>query len=194
MDVGQCHNGKHFLLWAGVGVDSRIVEAVEPRSRLLKRFGLPGYILKATPAFLMFRGARTRITAGATTVEGDFFMVTVCNSRLFSGGMFNLNRDGVLDDGELEVWAFPGRYPPRMIWHSLFMAANYHAHRPDVILLRGRHVILETATPQPFHLDGELNRATPMICSVLPGALRVLAPDTAPADIFQHPGTRLTAG
>jgi diacylglycerol kinase family enzyme len=56
MDIGECSNGRSFLLWAAVGVDSRIVESVEPRSRPLKRFGIAGYIAKATLPFLLYQG------------------------------------------------------------------------------------------------------------------------------------------
>lgn len=31
IDVGECSNGRSFILWAAAGVDSRIVESVEPR-------------------------------------------------------------------------------------------------------------------------------------------------------------------
>ncbi len=192
IDVGACSNGRQWLLWAGVGIESRIVEFVEPRSTLLKRFGLAGYIAKATWPFLTFAGLPVRVTVDGQVIEGHFLSVTVCNSRLFAGGLLNLNPAGVLDDGQFETWVLRGRFAPRMALHSLYIALQTHQRRPDVYCLKGRHIIIEPATPQCFHLDGEVNCSTPITCCVVPGALRLLAPVTAPADIFRLPGEPLS--
>lgn len=191
MDAGACSNGKRWLLWAGVGIESRIVASVEPRSALLKRFGLAGYVAKATMPFLTFAGLPMRVAVDGHAIEGHFVSVTVCNSRMFAGGLLNLNPTGVLDDGQLETWVLAGRYAPHMALHSLFITLQTHRRRPDVFCLRGGHVIIETKTPQSFHLDGEVNHSTPITCSVLPGALRLLAPATAPASLFCRPGEPL---
>lgn len=100
MDVGPCSNGKQRLLRAGVGIQSRIVGAVEPRSPRLNRLGLVGYVAKATPAFLTCEGLRLRITVHRCTVSDDFTSVTVADRRLFAGGIYNLNPHGVCDDGK----------------------------------------------------------------------------------------------
>lgn len=191
MDVGSCSNGKQWLLWAGVGIESRIVEHVEPRSALLKRFGVAGYVAKAAVPFLTFAGLPVRVAVDGHAIEGHFVSITVCNSRVFAGGLLNLNPRGVLDDGQFETWIMAGRFAPRMGLHSLFVALQRHDKRSDVFCLRGRHIIIETETPQSFHLDGEVNHSTPITCTVLPGALRLLAPSTAPADLFAKPGETL---
>lgn len=191
VDVGACSNGKRWLLWAGVGIESRIVEFVEPRSTLLKRFGLAGYIAKAAVPFLTFNGAPARVAVDGRVYEGNFVSITVCNSRIFAGGLLNLNPNGVLDDGELETWILRGRFAPSMALHSLSIAMQTHTRRSAIFCLKGRHVIIEPQTPQAFHLDGEVNRFTPITCTVLPGALRLLAPSTAPPGIFVRPGAPL---
>jgi YegS/Rv2252/BmrU family lipid kinase len=191
IDVGACSNGKRWLLWAGVGIEARIVEFVEPRSSLLKRFGFAGYVVKATLPFLTYAGSPARVAVDEQVFEGDFVSVTICNSRIFAGGMFNLNPRGVLDDGEFETWVLRGRFAPHMALHSLALATQTHDRRSDIFCLKGRHVIVEPRKPQAFHLDGDVNRYTPITCTVLPGALRLLAPSTAPADLFSKPGTDL---
>ena len=193
VDVGVCNNGKYWLLWAGVGIESRIVEFVEPRSALLKRFGVAGYIAKAAWPFLTFTGLKARVTVDDHTVGGHFLSVTICNSRVFAGGLLNLNPQGVLDDGQFEVWVLTGRFAPRMALHSLSIARQLHTGRADVYCLKGRSVIVETDKPQAFHLDGEVHHSTPITCRVLPRSLRLLAPATAPADLFSQAGEPLTA-
>ncbi|MBK8047828.1 MAG: diacylglycerol kinase family lipid kinase [Anaerolineales bacterium] len=191
MDVGQCSNGRHFLLWAGVGLDSHIVEHVEPRSALLKRLGFAGYFMKPTPYFLNYVGGAIRVTVDSSTVEGPFVNVIICNSRLYAGGLYNLNPQGALDDGDFEVWAFTGKFPARMFLHSIPIWLGQHDRKDDILLLRGKHVILEPAKPVAFYLDGEINRYTPITCTVLPGALRILTPTRTPAGLFQHAGERM---
>lgn len=190
-DLGLCNTGAHWLLWAGVGIESRIVEFVEPRSALLKRFGIGGYIAKAAWPFLTFTGLAASVAVDGQAIAGDFLSVTVCNSRIFAGGLLNLNPQGVLDDGLFEVWALRGRFAPRMALHSLSIAAGTHAHRSDVVCLRGRHVIVEPHAAQRFHLDGEVHCCTPITCRVQPAALRLLAPDTTPAGLFAQAGQSL---
>lgn len=188
MDVGECSNGRSFLLWAAVGIDSRIVERVEPRSRLLKRFGIAGYVAKATVPFLFYRGAHLRISVDNETIAGNFLSVTICNTRLYAGGLFNLSPCSVLDDGKLEVWLLPGRYAPRMMLHSAQIVAGRHVNHSDILCLSGRHVIIESDPPQPYHLDGELNRSTPITCTLQERILHILAPQGVPEDLFGLPG------
>lgn len=195
VDAGTCSSAdgsdRRWLLWAGVGIESRIVQFVEPRSALLKRFGLAGYIAKAAWPFLTFTGLEARVLVDSYAVEGHFVSITVCNSRIFAGGLLNLNPQGALDDGELEVWVLGGRFAPHMALHSLAIARQTHAEEPAIFCLKGRHVTIETRRPQPFHLDGELHRSTPITCRVLPRSLRLLAPATAPAGLFSQAGEGL---
>lgn len=192
MDVGECSNGRSFLLWAAVGIDSRIVERVEPRSRLLKRFGLAGYVAKATMPFLLYQGSHMRVSVDSETVEGDMLAVIVSNTRLYAGGLFNLSPHSVFDDGKLDTWILRGRFSPQMMLHSAFIMTGRHTGRADILHLAGQHVIIETEKPQAFHLDGELNRKTPIACTVEPGFLRILAPQGAPDDLFQKDGIALS--
>lgn len=189
MDVGQCSNGKSFMLWAGMGLDSYIVETVEPRSRMLKRFGLAGYVAKAAVPFVFYQGEKMRITVDAAVVEGPVLTAMICNSRTYAGGLYNLNPRGILDDGVMEVWIFRGRFAPEMLVHSLWIVAQRHEDQRHVIKLQGSHVTVEAATPQPFHLDGELNHSTPFTCMLQPQGVHLLVPAGAPADLFCHAGT-----
>ena len=81
-----------------------------------------------------------------------------------------------------------------MLMHSACIMAGCHTARAGITRLSGRHVIIETERPQSFHLDGELNRATPITCTVEPGALRILSPQGAPTDLFERPGVALERG
>ncbi|MCS6828699.1 MAG: diacylglycerol kinase family lipid kinase [Caldilinea sp.] len=191
IDVGECSNGRSFILWAAVGVDSRIVESVEPRSRLLKRFGIAGYFAKATLPFLLYQGEEVRVGVDDVVLEDEVLDVIVANSRLYAGGLFNLSPRSMLDDGLFDVWILRGRYSPQMLAHSLRIMTGRHIGRSDILHLTGRRIVIETKRPQPFHLDGELHRATPVEITLEPSFLHVLAPQDAPKDLFVRSGTPL---
>jgi YegS/Rv2252/BmrU family lipid kinase len=191
MDVGRCNGQSHWLLWVGVGLDGHIVSQVEPRSRLLKRFGVPGYFAKATPPFLTYWGAPMRVTVDDQTVDDAFLMVTVSNVRSFSGNLLDLNTQAVLDDGVFEAWLFRGRYAPQMLFYSLAIIAGSHHRYPGIVCLRGRNILIESRRPLPYHLDGEARHSTPVHNEVVPGALRLLTPSSVPAGLFAQPGEPL---
>ena len=191
MDVGECSNGKRWLLWAGAGIESRLVERVEPRSSWLKRLGFAGYVAKAAFPFLTYVGSAVRVVVDGQIIEGDLISITVCNTRLFAGGLYNLNPFGVLDDGLFELWVFPGRFAPRMMLHAVSLMTQGHLRMRNAYCFQGRHVIIEPNTRQAFHLDGEVNRWTPFTCTVLPSALRILTPLTVPAGLFRRQGEPL---
>ena len=188
---GAATTSDHWLLWVGVGLDGHIVSQVEPRSRLLKRFGVPGYVAKATLPFLTYWGARMRVTVDSQTVDDAFLMVTVSNVRSFSGNLLALNTRAVFDDGMVETWLFRGRYSPQMFYYALgILTGNQHRH-PGVLCLRGRNILIESARPLPYHLDGEVRHSTPVHIEVFPGALRLLTPSSVPDGIFTKPGELL---
>ena len=58
-------------------------------------------------------------------------------------------------------------------------------------MIAGRRVRLTTHEPAPYHCDGDLAGETPFSCELVPGALRLLVPDTAPRDLFHRPGQKL---
>ena len=109
----------------------------------------------------------------------------------FSGNLLDLNRRAVFDDGEVETWLFRGDYAPQMLYYALAILADQHHRLPGILCLRGRSILIESAKPLPYHLDGEVRHSTPVYNEILPGALRLLTPSTVPAGLFARPGDPL---
>jgi diacylglycerol kinase (ATP) len=59
-DVGFC-NGIPFLLWAGIGLDAFIVQRLEPRTQLEKRFAVVHYVASAAWNASMWRGMNLNV-------------------------------------------------------------------------------------------------------------------------------------
>ncbi len=189
MDLGQCLDGRYWVLWASAGADSFVVDRIEPRGRHFKRLGVLGYGAKALWSLPGFPGMRARVQVDEQAVEGEFVMVNVSNCQLYAGGQVRLNTQGRLDDGLFEVWLFPGRHWLDFAGYVPKLWLAQHVRDPRVQRLAGRSVTVSTQPVLPYHLDGEPAGATPLGCTLRPGALRILAPATPQTvDLFGVPG------
>ena len=188
MDLGRCDSGRYWLMWASTGIDSFVIERIEPRSRFFKRLGVVGYAAKSLVYLPSARSIYAEVEVDDQRLEGEFFMVTVTNTRLYAGGEVVLNVDGVVDDGQLEVWAFRGRGGLEMVRHFFVVGIEHHLQDENVHRLRGRNIRVRTQSPAPYHLDAEPAGDTPFTCEVQDCALRVLVPQSAPQQLFSRKG------
>lgn len=193
MDVGRCDNGRYWLLWAGVGIDAYLVDQIEPRAKWFKRLGPAGYLAKSLLVLPQFSGVRARVRVDDQDYAGEFVMVNISNSRLFAGGELRLNPDAVLDDGEFEVWMFRGSDWPQVLQYTFEISRAHHWKHPDVEFVRGRSVEVMVQQEAAFHVDGEPGGYAPFSCELVPGALRILVPNTIPPGLFQTTGAAFPA-
>jgi diacylglycerol kinase (ATP) len=191
MDLGYSRPGRCWLLWASVGVDSFVVDKMEPRSKLIKRLGPLGYIGESLPAIRQFPGMKGQVTVDGRTFSGDFLMITISNCRLYAGGELRLSPAAQLDDGLFEVWLFRGKETLAIFHYLMELALGRHQDDPNVEMVTGREVSVHTEPPLPYHKDGDPAGTTPFTCTLKPGALRLLAPSIAPEDLFSRPGEPL---
>lgn len=191
MDVGRCHDGRYWMLWASAGVDGFMVRQIEPRPPWFKRLGTAAYAAKALFVLPQFRGVEATVRVDDETVEGEFVLLNVSNCRMFAGGELLLNREAVLDDGCFEVWLFEGRDWPQVVSYILDIRNAHHLDHPQVKSLRGQRMAIHTTPPIDYHLDGEPGGVTDLTTVLEPQALRILVPDSAPPDLFGQPGFSL---
>ncbi len=191
IDVGLCSQGYHWLLWTGVGVDSYLVDNMEPRSKLIKRLGPVGYVGQALLTAPWYPATRIRVTVDGCSVEDDFWMVTICNCRRYAGGELLLNPRGKLDDGWFEVWLFRGQGLPTMLSMLRQIRNGQHLNHPQVMMLPGKRIEITADHSLAFHTDGDPAGKVPFYAGIKPRALRLLVPDTAPPGLFVHQGESL---
>lgn len=188
IDLG-CYNGNnHWLLWAGVGVDSYVVSHIEPRSRFARRLGSIGYLGLGSPFLARFPGMVATVTVDDKVFNDEYLMVIISNCRRYAGGKFLLSPKASLDDGLLEVWLFKGRVGWGIFRYMAFMAIGRHLDHPDAQMVTGREITVETEPKMPFHRDGDPAGYVPLHCWVKPKALRLLVPQTVSESLFVQPG------
>ena len=191
MDLGLTEDGRYWLLWASTGADGFVIEHIEPRTRLFKRLGIVGYAAKVLFFLPSFRGIQGRVIVDDQEVHGQFLMVNVSNCTRYAGGDFVLNKDGVLDDGFFEVWIFHGRRWPMLFAYTLEVGLETYDSNPNIDVIKGRSVRIDTSAPAAYHLDAEPAGRTPLQATIAHQALRVLVPDVTPRHLFQEPGLPL---
>jgi diacylglycerol kinase (ATP) len=177
-DLGRC-NGRLFLLWAGAGLDAFVTQQLGPHRRFARQWGM-GYNVAAT--FLIgrdWRGADLRVTANGREVAGHFLLAVTANIRRYAG-LFTLNPEARLDDGQMELWLFEGGTYAEALAHTARLWAGRHLEHPGVVCLTGDQFEIYTPAPLALHTDGEpLAPAQQMSIQVVPQALRVLFPRQA---------------
>ena len=192
MDLGHVEGGSYWLLWTGVGMDSYLVDHIEPRSKLSKRLGPAGYVAQAFWLMPRFAPMGATVTIDGKRFEDTYLLVLVSNCRRFAGGEVLLHPDAALDDGQFEVALFRGEGTVRAFQYLWETWRGQHLDDPAITVVRGQEVTVETARTMPVHTDGDPAGQTPFTCRIEPGALRLLVPRTAPRGLFQRPGLSLT--
>ena len=79
MDLGRFRGGKYWMLWTGVGIDSFLVEEMEPRSKLSKRLGRVGYAAQALVLAPQFVPMEARVTVDGKLYEDTYLLVLISN-------------------------------------------------------------------------------------------------------------------
>jgi len=182
VDVGRA--GQHyFLLWAGVGLDAKVTEAIEPRTRTQKRWGTLAYAVAFAAVARDFKGASAKITIDDETFWEQVIFVLVSNAQLY-GGIFRLTPQARLDDGLFDVCIFKGYDWSSTLGHATAILTGQYLNGPKVAYYRARRVVVETAVPLPVQLDGDPKAVTPIELEVVPKALTIIVPRDIPEELF----------
>lgn len=197
MDVGYQrpqqgrNDGRYWLLWAGTGADGFVVNEVEPRPKWSKMLGPVGYALQGLTLAPRLPRMQAHVTVDGRSFTDEFALILISNCRLYAGGEVLLNPAAYLDDGRFEVWLFHGAGLGDVAYHLAQALRGRHLADRRVTMLPGECLTVETDPPLPCQTDGDKAGFTPFACEIKPRALSLLAPDTAPDDLFRRPGERL---
>ncbi len=167
-------NGEPFLLMAGVGVDARIVAALD--ERLKARAGRMAY----APAILRALSHPVdMLTVDIDGVKHAAAWVIVTNAAHY-GGRFMLAPQTHVTRPELQVVLFHARSRVQLAQQMTALALGRMAARcadpGDIQILPCRTVTVTSGTPVATQLDGDVFGTTPLRVEAATDALQLIVP------------------
>jgi len=175
---------RHFVLWAGLGLDAEVAHILEGEGRELKRqLGPAAYGALGVKAALSAHGTPVEVDADGEWISGRLLLGVVANVRLY-GGTVDLSPEALLDDGWLDLSLFMGEGSWAKLRHLGAVLTRRRAARPEWRTLRAARIAISADPPLPVHLDAEPFGTTPVLLTVRPRSLQLLVPSTASADLF----------
>jgi YegS/Rv2252/BmrU family lipid kinase len=171
---------RHFLNVVGFGFDVAVIDAAAG-ARFLR--GALLYKVTALGQLFRFDGFQCTLSDdGGRVRAGRHLMLTVSNGRYFGGG-FPIAPAANVSDGRLHACRIGDGGPFTRLRLFNLAERGRHVGSDRVEIVNGRSLHLSFEAPPRFELDGDVRRAqgTEVRLSVLPGALRVVAPPDVPS-------------
>ncbi|MBN2007323.1 MAG: diacylglycerol kinase family lipid kinase [Anaerolineae bacterium] len=177
---------RHFVCWAGLGLDAEIAAFMEPRPRYAKRLRMLPYIIAGFSVASEFRGVRSRIIIENRTMRTRALMALASNIQLYAA-FFNIAPHARMDDGLFDIFVFKGLGFPYALRHLLTMFSGRTLQDPKVTHALARTLQVESTPSVAVQLDGEPFGNTPVGVQMAPATLRLLIPPQAPDNLFCKP-------
>jgi diacylglycerol kinase (ATP) len=116
------------------------------------------------------------------TIDGEHrsfqaMLCAVANSESFGGGM-RVAPNAIIDDGLLELFIVHSISRPEFIKVFPKVFTGEHIHHPAVEIIQAKHVKISSGN-MPAYSDGEAVGFSPVSAQIMPGSLRVFAPQPA---------------
>jgi diacylglycerol kinase family enzyme len=168
-------NDRPFLLWAGAGLDARMMRSMNP---FLKRwFGHAGIFFTVAPEFFRYEFPRLEVVVDGTLHEATF--AVVCHARHYAGGWL-IAPDASLESEDLDVLLFSGRSRWRLfrLLQGIQLAKGGHVARGFGRIVRGKTVEIRSKESYPVEVqvDGDCVLETPLVCRASREEVGILVP------------------
>ncbi len=178
IDVGRI-NGRYFANGVGIGFDAAVNREAYTTGRSRRGFWL--YLYALVRLLGRFQPVPVAITMNGETAMQEILLLTVGNGTTVGGG-FMLTPRARVDDGLLDVTIVGPLSVPTLLWHlpKVFFGTIERAKR-YVRLERATRLVVESSSPLPVHVDGEIFEADGgrLEIECVPGALSVICGATS---------------
>jgi diacylglycerol kinase (ATP) len=168
-------NDRPFLLWAGVGLDARIMGRTLPL--LKRRLGRTGIFFTVAREFFRYEFPRLEVTVDGDRHEATF--AVVCHATRYAGEWI-IAPEAALDSDEMDVLLFTGRDRWKFfsLFHQIQLGKSGHLARGLARTVRGRTVTVRSLEDYPVevHVDGDCVLETPITCRAADDTVSILVP------------------
>jgi len=184
IDAGRIRHtddaGRGQTTWFACVLSAGFDAIVNERANNLRRpRGKSRYLVALVIELARLRPIRYRVVLDGVATTTDAMLVAVGNNRSIGGGM-RLTPDALVDDGLFDVLIVTplSRIAFLRVFPRVF--AGTHLGHPAVTIHRASAVRIE-ADDVAAYADGERVSLLPVDIEIVPGALRVLMPESAPS-------------
>ncbi len=184
VDLGTC-NQRSFLLWAGIGLDGRVVNSIEPKAGWDRAFPVVRYATQVVWSSLEWEGIDLRVFSQGKSWEDRYLVAVASNIRSYAGGLMELASEAKVDDGKLDFWLIGGRSVKDGIIRLAQVLLGKHADAPGIVHFRSDRATFEASGLLPMQFDGEpLQLNAPVEFETRRRVLRVIVPQGGWKDVF----------
>ncbi len=166
---------RHFINVAGLGLDAHVVQALPARRPgRAQRLGKLAYLFGLARGLFTYRAVSLGLTFARHRIDTRA-LVLFCAIGRYCGNGMNVAPAARPDDGLFDITLVQELSRWELVRNLRRLFDGTLPGHPKVITLREASLRVDTAG-LPVEADGELIGAAPVHFSLLPGALRVLAP------------------
>ena len=181
VDMGEL-SGRHFLMWAGIGLDAAIAKSIALKEK--RALGSWAYVLPAIESVYRYSGTDVWLNLDGKVIKVSTPLIAVSNIQLY-GGMIAIGANACVNDAKLDVCIFKGDGFFTFVQHATKVLSHRHLQDPKVEYYQCREIIVESARSLPVHVDGEPFTRTPVAIHTVPSSLKVIVPKILPANLFK---------
>ena len=182
---GEAGQRRFFLLMAGVGLDGYVVRRVP--ERLKQRLGAPPTSSTACARACAFVPEPTSLSIDGESVTVDLLWLLAANTRSY-GGVINVARDALVDDGLLDVFVFEGCGIRHTFAHGLRILEAEVRRREGRGPPESGYDRISAPAALDCQVDGESLDFAPRAIRIAPLALAVMLPAAGRSPLFSDAG------
>ena len=169
-------NDRPFLLWAGAGLDARIMGKM---SLLLKRWlGRTGIFFTVAPEFFRYEFPSLDVRIDGRAHEATF--AVVCHASRYAGEWI-IAPDASLESEEMDVLLFSGnsRWKFFELFRRIQLGKGGHLDGGLAKIVRGREIEIRSLESYPVEVqvDGDCVLETPIVCRTAASEVKILVPE-----------------
>ena len=175
-DVGVC-NGVYFNNSFAAGLDAKVTAKAVEYKVTKHRDGLWLYLTSLLHVLFNDLGSFPLLIAfdGEEPAIYDTLIIAATNGPTYGGG-FKITPDAVPDDGVFDVCMIDPLSLPGALRRLPFVIAGKHTGMKVVHMSRHTSIVIDSTTPLPAQIDGEVLLEMHYEISMLPGAVECIVP------------------
>jgi YegS/Rv2252/BmrU family lipid kinase len=162
---------RHFINIADIGIGGEVVRAVNK----IENKGVLNYNFFTLLTLLKFQSKKIQLTIDKEKMELDASAVIVANGKYFGGGM-KIAPDANIEDGLFDVIVLPKKPKLNFLLGFTKVRSGNHIHDKDIIIRRGKKVIVNTFDTALLDVDGEQPGRAPVTFGINPKSISVILP------------------